>query len=178
MHIVLNLLPPQKKAALHSNFIFAFIQSALFVLFLLMIFVSGTIIAVRIFLVSMKDELTARTTSTPKEYLSVIEDIKHTNEYIKKVNLLQNRFIPWSTVLEKITLLIPSGIHLEHMRINKDGGVSMSGVAATRNDMLLLQTNLETSTMFKDLQSPLSNILQPKNVKFDLQMQYIVPSAK
>lgn len=176
MRITLNLLPPKNKAALRSGFIFAYAQSMLIVVFFLTAIAAGTLIAVRLLLKGTYEDLAQRSTSTSEEYSTMTEEIKNINEYLKRIDGLVKRDATWSPVLAMVTQLVPRGTELDSIRLSKDGKLLLSGVASDRADVLLLRQRLIDTNQFKNVSSPLSNILQQKNVKFDFEMTY-APTA-
>lgn len=176
MRITLNLLPPKNKAALRSGFLFAYAQSMLLVVFFLTAIASSTLLAVRLLLKGTYDDLTQRSTSSSEEYKTMTDEIRSINEYLKRMEGVHKRFTPWSTVLATVSEMVPDGTQVTSIRIDKTGKVLLSGVADERSDVLLLRERLVQSNLFKNVSSPVSNILQPKNVKFDFEMTYAPPA--
>jgi Tfp pilus assembly protein PilN len=180
MRITLNLLPPKNKAALRSGFIFAYAQSMLLIVFFLTAIASSTLLGVRLLLKGQYEDLAQRSTSTSDEYQSMTGEIKTINDYLKRMDAVGNRFVPWSPVLATITQLVPPGIQIDVLKLSKGGKIQMTGLASDRANVLLLRERLTEAGLFKDISSPLSNILQQKNVRFDFEMTYAplaVPAA-
>lgn len=176
MRITLNLLPPKNKAALRSGFLFAYAQSMLLVVFFLTAIASSTLLAVRLLLKGTYDDLAQRSTSTSEEYRSMTDEIRSINEYLKRVEGVHRRFTPWSSVLATVTQMVPDGTQITGIRLDKTGKILLSGVADERADVLVLREHLLQSNLFKNVSSPLSNILQQKNVRFDFEMTYAPPA--
>ncbi|MEY4744594.1 MAG: hypothetical protein RL272_539 [Candidatus Parcubacteria bacterium] len=174
MQVTLNLLSPEKKAVLRTGFIFAFAQTLIFIVFLVVVFASGTLLAVRTMLAGTYDDLAKRSGGTD-ESSTITTDVKKMNDYLKRIDALEQRYVPWSKVLEQLTSLIPAGTQLTSLHVEKTGKVAISGIARDRDDVLLLQSRLEDSPLFKDVKAPLSNILQQKDVRFDFEVQYVPP---
>ncbi|HTM68965.1 MAG TPA: PilN domain-containing protein [Candidatus Binatia bacterium] len=177
MKTQLNLLSPDKKAVLRTGFIVAYVQTMLFLIFLVVAFASGTLLAVRMMFKGTYEDLAGRSSGEPDESKAITADIKKINDYLKRIDGLENRFVPWSKVLETITGFIPKGMKLTSLRVDQAGRITMSGVAQDRDDVIALQTKLEASPLFKDVKAPLSNILQQTDVKFDFDMLYVNPNA-
>ncbi len=177
MRVTLNLLSPEKKAVLRTGFIFAYVQTMVFIIFLVVAFASGTLLAVRMMLKGTYEDLAKRSSGGTDETVAITADFKKINDYLKRIDGLDQRFVPWSKVLEEITRYIPDGTQLSSIHVERQGKITISGIAARRDDVLTLQTKLEQSPIFKDVKAPLSNILQQKDVKFDFELQYVAPQA-
>ena len=178
MQATLNLLSPEKKAELRTGFIFAYAQTMLFIVFLIVAFASGTLVAVRMMFKGTYEDLTQRSQSGGDESKAITTDIKKINDYLKRIDGIQQRFVPWSKVLEDLSRSVPEGMLLTQLRVERDGKIYVSGIARDRQDVLTLQSRLEQSPLFKDIKSPLSNILQQKDVKFDFELMYVKPAQK
>lgn len=173
MKTQLNLLSPEKKAVLRTGFIFAYAQTMLFLVFIVVAFASGTLLAVRMMFKGTYEDLAGRSNGEPDESKAVTADIKKINDYLKRIDGLETRFVPWSKLLETITSFIPRGTRLTSLRVEQDGKIALSGIARDRDDVIALQAKLEDSKLFKDVKAPLSNILQQTDVTFDFEMQYV-----
>lgn len=178
MQITLNLLSPEKKTVLRTGFIFAYVQTMLFMMFIVIAFAAGTLLAVRMMLTTTYEDLAKRSGDESTETKSITTDIKSINDYLKRIDGLGQRFVPWSRVLEELTRAMPEGIRLTQIRVEKDGKITLSGVARDRQDVLTLQSRLGQSPTFKDVKAPLSNILQQKDVNFDFELRYAKSEAK
>ena len=59
-----------------------------------------------------------------------------------------------------------SGIVITAFSVDKNAIVSLAGNAATRNNLLIFEQYLRDSSRFQDITSPLTNIIQEKNIMF------------
>lgn len=172
MQMTLNLLSPEKKAVLRTGFIFAYVQTMLFIVFLVVVFSSGTLLALRMMLKGTYDDLARRSVGGVDESQAITSEIKKINDYLKRIDGIQQRYVPWSTVLEMLTRQVPEGMQITSLTVSKDGKVLLSGIARERNDVLTFQSRLEQSDEFADVKSPISNILQQRDVRFDFEFRY------
>ncbi len=62
-----------------------------------------------------------------------------------------------------------SGITISGFTIDQKATVTITGRAATRNDLLAFEQHLRDSSRFQDLASPLANIIQETNITFNFQ---------
>lgn len=173
MHVTLNLLPPANKAALRTGFVFAYVQSILIIVMVMALLAAGTLAAMRMQVQGVYEDFTARSTTSSREFDTMIEETKAINGYLTRMEAMRMSTTSWSTVLRTVTELTPSGIRISGIRAGATGIVSVTGTAATREDVLAMRDSLEVSPLFEKVQSPLSNILQQRDVKFDFEMQYV-----
>ncbi len=177
MRVTLNLLPPEKKAALRAGFLYAYVQTVLLIVFIVVAFASGTLVAVRFMLKGTYEDLARRSTAGADASVAVTQDIADINSYLKRLDGLQHQFTPWSQVLEQVTAAAPQGTEIDSISVDKDGNITVTGTAAVRDDVLSMLSQLRGSSLFANVQSPLSNILQQKNVSFEFDMKYVPPKA-
>lgn len=172
MHTTLNLLAPEKKTALRAGFVLSHMQATMFILFIVASFISGTLLSIELLMKSVLENITLRSNTTAQEYDKIGAQITDVNAYLDRVDSLQQEFIDWSFVLEELAAVATSGARFESIHIDGDGVVFVQGMAATREDVLLMQERYETLPFITDVSSPLSNILQRTNVKYEFTMRY------
>jgi Tfp pilus assembly protein PilN len=172
LHITLNLLPPEKKDELRAGFVYAYAQTMVFIIFLVAAFASGTLLAVRMMLSDVHDDLAARSTEATDESVAITEEIGRMNAYAESIKELQEKHVSWSHVLVELADLAPDEVQLHVIRVDREGRIFISGTAATRAGVLAMKDSLESSETFADVKAPLANILQQRNVKFDFEMRY------
>jgi len=171
MRISLNLLPPEKKRNLRQGFIIAFAQSMTLYVFIIVLVLTGTIISVRM-MMNNNFEALNQPVSEADQYPASSNEIKQLNFYLQRVDSYATRFTAWSEVLKSVLSAVPKDVHVQKLSFATDGGVRLTGEAATRDDLLALKNALSTLPFLSDISSPLSNLLQKKNVLFELTMRY------
>jgi hypothetical protein len=169
--ITLNLLSPARKAALRTDFVFAYVQASLVAMCLLAFFAAGTLAGVRALVRNVLGDLTARSSSSSQEHEAFTAEVRSINGYLARIDGL-DAGVPWSSVLRTVTEAAPAGIRLDAIRASHDGSIKVSGTAAVREDMLEYRTRIESSPLFEKITSPLSNILQQRDVKFEFEFRY------
>lgn len=170
--ITLNLLPPAKKEALQKLSMLAYAQSMVLLFAAMAVLIVSFLIPFRLMLTTDFEAISDQSTPAQDEYTAALNEIAAVNGLIARVDGIQQRWTPWSEVLAKLTALIPAKIHLDRIETHPDGTITMSGVAETRNDLLALQAHLSDAPFLMNITSPLSNILQRTEVKFELAMKY------
>jgi len=179
MKIYLNLMPPSKKRSLQKGLVLGFFQTLSLLFFLAVLSLVGTLLLVRNQMLASYQELKQRSAvAVSNESASIMADIKQTNQYLKETSALQEAFIPWADILEDITALIPDRARLEKLEFDSAGNIRLQGFAATRDDALAMLKKFRETPYLTDVVSPLSNILQKKDVSFDFSMKYVAPDAR
>ncbi|MEY4723820.1 MAG: hypothetical protein RLZZ324_1333 [Candidatus Parcubacteria bacterium] len=177
MRLRLNLLPPPYKAALRQGVVLAFVRSMLTVFLITAAFAAGTLTAVRLEVQRMQSDLTTRGASNSNEFKEVGAEIAAMNGYLKRLDGLRSSSVRWSQVISGVTALVPPGMTLDRIAIDPQGNISLSGMAAERSSVLLLEKRLRESPSYKNVNAPLSNILTQKDVKFEFSMTYVPPAG-
>lgn len=178
MNASLNLLSPEKKSALRTGFFFAHLQMLLLIVFLVIAFSSGTLLGLRMMLKATYEDLARRSQGGTEQTDTVTVEIKKINDYLRRVDGIRQRYVAWSLVIEDIAQRMPAGVQLSSLVIGKDGRIQLSGTARERQDVLTAQANLQASDAYADVRSPISNILQQRDVKFVFEFRYaLIPTA-
>lgn len=177
LKITLNLLPPQKKEALRQGFVLAYVQTMVFLFCLIAVLIAAGLVPVRLMLGADHEALLRQTAPESDEFTVSVAEIRDINAFLKRVDGLQTGFVPWSSALGGITELAPAGVRLESLQLMSPNLVVVSGTAATRADLLAFQQKLSAAPFLSKVDSPLSNILQRQNVRFEIETTYALPEA-
>ncbi len=169
MRISLNLLPPEKKKSLRQGFVIAFAQSMTLYLFIVVLFLTGTLISVRM---TLSNNFKALNQPVSEDLSASSTEIRQINAYLSRIDAYGSRVVIWSDVLKSILGAVPAGVEVDTLSFTSDGSVRMTGLAATRDDLLQLKSKLGSLPLVSDVASPLSNLLQKKDVLFEMTMRY------
>jgi Tfp pilus assembly protein PilN len=174
MRLTLNLLPPDKKRALRSGLLMAYAQTMVLLVFITAMFISSMLVSVRLMISSDYADLQKKSASASSgETTAVTNEIRLINTYLRQLEDRQESFTAWSGVIKSLADLVPDKTTLESLTIDAaTDKITLSGEAETRDDALKLLDSLKNSPFLSDVSSPLSNLLQKKDVKFDLEMKY------
>ena len=90
-------------------------------------------------------------------YNRVLADIRSFNQ--------ENFFV--SDILAELSKAMPAGTSLFNLSFQKQGKeISLSGMASTREDLLVLKQNLEENENFQEIYFPASNWINPVDINF------------
>jgi Tfp pilus assembly protein PilN len=176
MFLKLNLLPPEEKKKIKllqfSNLLVSF---GFWLLFLMIIF-SLLMVSVFVFLHIISNAQSGLMEQREKNektqaLFEVEEKISETNKSINQIYKKQEEMIVWTPILEKTSEIIPEGVYLNAFSYNKSSErVNISGYAETREALLEYEKNLKESEYFKEVESPLSNIIKKEDIEFSFQI--------
>lgn len=170
MSTLLNLLPPEKKKALRQGLMLAFALSMTLVVFLVALSVTATIVSVRVLLANNYATLKAPV-SGQDDYTDSATSIKQINTYVHRVEGYMNRSSGWTDRLIELSEVVPTGVVIDNMTFS-GGKLIVRGYAVTRDDLLVYTERLSKMPFVSHIDSPLSNLLQKRDVRFELDMDY------
>lgn len=113
--------------------------------------------------------------------LSVIQETEEARGEIRKINQLSSLVlkineatIPSQEILNAIEDARPQSVNIARHRLELDRGeVDITGVAATRNDLIQFKQQLEESGKFADVTIPISFLEVENNLNFSISMRII-----
>lgn len=97
------------------------------------------------------------------------DDISSDAAHIRDIISSLRQSAPYPTAaLDLFDLLSaqPPGITISSFTIDRNGGITITGFAATRDNLLALEQFLRDSSRFQDIASPLTNIIQETDINF------------
>jgi len=177
--IKINLLADREKQERASEEKLGIIMraglSVIFGLILLsaMMFSIQTILAIE--LKSAQEESQTHSAKSIQDIESAENILKDANQISQKV-IATSKAVPyWSKILRRLSDDCPDGLKILTIHAEKEH-VKISGFAKTREAFLVFQNKLGESG-FKNLASPVSNLVSPENlnftVEFDIDKNYL-----
>lgn len=167
----LNLLANDRKDDLRSAALLIKVEAILFALLVATALTVFALFSGHLIVHGTRLDYDARSISSSKEYEELMSQVRAINGYLKRTDAARPS-VAWSHVLRAATELVPDGIRLSSIQATADGRMTISGTAATRDALLTMKDALEESPLFEEVTSPLSNILQKRDVKFDFELKY------
>src|SRR3989344_1635352 len=176
-----NLLGPQHRRTLQSEYWFGFLSRVLFgfsliaSVFLLLL---GTIFVYLLFVRNAQETLLETLEKQPQltQAKTLEANIKDASLLIKTVDDAIEESNPlFSETLRKIIVVLPSGVLFETANLQRQVKertvyvtVNLAGTAATRQDVLAFERALKGLENFVSLDSPIENIVPSHNAKFHM----------
>lgn len=169
--ITLNLLSQENKRIAEEKLLYISIKNLLGIFLIFVTFSAIILLAAKTVLDNNFQTIIEQTTLIVKEYGGVNQKIKEINQKIKTIEKTQEQFVAWSEILTQISNLAPQNTTVSVMILSRSGAeMTLKGTAKTRNDLLLLKSNLENSKIFSSVKIPFSNLLTREDVNFEFEL--------
>ncbi len=167
--ISLNLLSPAEKLDASLKWNYLIVRNIVIMLLVLAIIISGILHAAKIALTNHADDIRRQAELISAEHLGANNRINTINSIITELQTIQNSYKPVNPVMNAILADIPDGIQLTNFRLDVSSQqVILVGKAETRDSLLQLESQLKQNQIVKDIEVPLSNLLQKSNINFNL----------
>jgi Tfp pilus assembly protein PilN len=177
---MINLIPKEEKKKMLADFYRRFV-----VLLLLMasfsVFIASSAILPAYFFSFIKNSTASiklnvqkgEQLPTPKEQsLALARDINTKLDLVE--NAEKNKFLVSEKVINAILSKKTPNIKINQITYTNDTGkgknVSITGIASSRETLLLFQQSLEDSSAFKDVNLPISSFVKGSNIQFGLSL--------
>lgn len=174
--IKINLLPPEEKENLklqetrrwiifYGNSIL--ISSGFFaaLLIIVLIFVSTQ-------LKNANLDLAAAQTSFQGQDLKAQQDlIKDLDNKLAKIDKMQKEKKQISDILISLSNITPEETRLNSLSINNKNELVISGFAKNRENIIRFKEILENSSLFENIENPLSNLIKQTDIDFTFNMK-------
>lgn len=175
----MNLLPisQKKKVKLgitYQNIIFSGLILVLLIL-ILIVFLGGFLIFLNFKYHSIEKRITVEQsriiqTETVK---GMERKIKELNKEIDKLEEFQTSQSNLYQILEKITRNLFLEVKVYSLEMDRGiGRVAVTGYSASRENLLVIKEILETSPDYKNIDFPLSNLTNPRDIDFNFSFEY------
>lgn len=169
---MINLLPPQykKELALQETFRLLLVLAVSFLIFLVCfilmlsvvrIYVKGQIQSEKFLLELPQKDLKASKDRS--------QELKQANaDFATLLNFYKKRLSP-TTTFEHISADLPLDVSLASLSISSSG-IVLEGFAPTRELLLTFRGNLQGDSFFQNIDFPLTNLVNSRNINFSIRM--------
>jgi uncharacterized membrane protein len=177
--IRLNLLPIEEKKKIKLEFLqcnIIFFGSFLVLLILILVLIlSGSLIFLNFKLRSIGQE-----TMLEQSKIVQTETVKSIEKKVKELNLqltdldkiIKNQSNFYNILLDIVPELL-SKVDVYTIDIEKETKIiAITGYSATRENLQLIKKTLESSTRYKNIDFPISNLTNPKDINFRFSFIY------
>ena len=165
----LNLLSPEKKRYLEHLMYWQFLKTSIESFLGILCFSGIVLLGAEWVLQDYFNDLSASLTTSNKIQAEKNLQIKHVNRVVRDINALQQIYTQWTPRLSRLLAAIPPSVILNDLTLNStSGSYTLSGIAATRDDLLAFQNALEALDFIDRVPIPLSQLTAKENVPFSL----------
>lgn len=164
MMITLNLISQQQRQRIRRGWAAAELRSVSVTALFVVVLASATLYGARHLLSSTRDlfDTDVRTTAAA----TAVAEADAAAAQAVAASLGTD--VDWRSFLATVASATPPGVSLDSLAVDDAGAVAIAGEAATRDGLLQLQRNLESSGSLRNLYSPVRNLLQPTDIRFEL----------
>jgi len=104
---------------------------------------------------------------------SMERKIKELNKELKEVREAQIKESNIYSVLDDISQNVLFGVEVYSLRIDRGTKrVNVSGYSSTRENLLIIKEILETSDNYRNINFPLANLTNPRDIDFSFSFEY------
>jgi Tfp pilus assembly protein PilN len=166
--ISLNLLSPQQKEALKTLVFCVLVERFTAGVVVLAGVLTIALISVKIGLADQLHVIEARQLLS-SEYSSTNQDTRNINAIAARVDKIQGASIALSPVIQDLLSRVPDGVQVSVLSLEAESlGFSVSGVAATRDELLAFETALRGSPYLTKVDNPLNNLFEKTDAHFTM----------
>lgn len=166
----LNLLEEKEGKKIKTEMIYFIFKNIISILVVAGSLIGVLLLSSRLILENHFVELSAQSAYLSYQRKWMNEEIYEVNRLLKNVDQIQKNYWPWSFILKEIAEIVPQGTKLSYLDLDKETKeVILKGKAQKRDNFLTLKRELESSPLFSDITSPLSNILFRENIDFEFE---------
>lgn len=174
---MINLLPPETRDSLKRLYLKRLIIFMLLILFLL-IAVSAVLLLPSYFIFSVRNK-EAKLALESAESASALEGLEEALATVKEVNkkialLDAEPAGPAPSVTKVLSRLVADAsglVKLDNFSQSADGKITLRGTAPTRNSLLAFIRRLEQDEIFSRVDSPISNLVAERNIRFLINLE-------
>jgi Tfp pilus assembly protein PilN len=145
-----------------------FVCEKLFLFLLLLLFIIGLGLGFsKYLLLSNFQDLVSYNAN--EKFGGLSKEIIEFNNKLKLINKIQTDFSPVAQKLAFFVKIVPENIFITNFKMEKKDSfwlVLINGRAKSRDDLMVFQANLNQSNGFSEVEFPLSNLLQKKDLDF------------
>ncbi|HLD86050.1 MAG TPA: hypothetical protein VJA28_01195 [Patescibacteria group bacterium] len=166
--ITLNLLSPAQKEYLRYEHAYLSVRTFMWLILTFVVIISGLLLVARLMLQDNYATVLTTATLVNEKNRAVDRDIASFNKNLKEVERIQADFIKWSNIIIDINRAIPANVEVTYLNLEQKTRLfNLHGKALSRDDFLVLKSNLEKLPYFEEMSSPLTNLLLRENVTFE-----------
>ncbi|MEA3464127.1 MAG: hypothetical protein U9R14_03570 [Patescibacteria group bacterium] len=167
--LTLNLIPRQLKEEIKFKRIYSLLKKMGCLLMIITLIIAITLLAAKGILQNNFNKIVEQTTLITKNGQGYNVKVRDINSHLNYALKIQNDFIAWSYLIEDLASRTPHGINFSLVKINKKKSlINIRGMAKLRSDLLAFKQNMKDSLIYSEVEFPLKNILQKKDINFEI----------
>lgn len=167
--LVLNLVSQEIKQEIKLRHIYKLFKKMGYILVATVLIIAIILVAAKIIIKKNLDNIIEQTSLVTGNNQSYTSKVKKINSQINSVMSIQKDHANWPNLIKILAEKTPAGIKISYIKINKENSsIKLGGKADLRDNLLSLKQNLENLKIFSNLDFPLENILEKKDINFEI----------
>ncbi len=167
--IKLNILAREQKKNLKLRHLHHVLKNIDFVLILIGVTIALMLLFSRIIMQDTFNNIVAQTTLITRNSQSYNNRVRSVNSEINAVDQIQKDFLDWHKIFSELSSITENDITFTYIRMAADDKtLRLRGHAGTRDGLLHLKAAMEDSELFNKIDFPLTNILEQKDINFEM----------
>ena len=163
----MNVLTPELQHTARRQLALAGLRALAAYCLVVSAFAAMVLLASRLTLEVYFRSIVERSTAALPQYGPAFQNIHTTNVFLRAYAGVLTQSRPWTRAITTIADRLPAGIRIIALTINAgDGVLTLNGRAATRDDLLALQTALRSVPFLSALDIPFANFLLRERIDF------------
>ncbi len=177
MKIKLNLLPEKRVKEMKKKNILRFVIwqeiVVIFMVGMFLVMIKSADVVINLRLSSLDQQLSSLKLGSDFKKIDKYEsNFRGVNKKLFLVEKVQRDNIDWLNIFNDINDAVPDGITIDSLE-NNNHTVSMTGIATTRDRLIVLKGNLDKIDCFTKVNVPLNDIVLKKNIDFQIDFKVI-----
>ena len=167
--LTLNLIPQKLKKEVKLRRLYKELKRMGYILIITALIMAIALLVAKLILQNNFNKIIEQTTLVAESSQTHNTKVRDINSQMGQISQVQSGFVELSLLIENLAAKTPENISLSNVKINRvPPSISISGHAGAREELLSFKENLEESPVYFDIEFPLQNILQKKNINFEI----------
>ena len=167
--ININILPQESKKELRLRHIHLALINIDYIMMICFCVIGLMLLFSRLIMQNDFNRIVNETSLITRNSQSYNLRVREINSKVSSVDQIQKDFLVWSKTFSFLSDITDEDISFSNIKVSKDGAsIKTGGVAKTREALLKLKEKLESSDYFNRIDFPLENILEKKDITFEI----------
>jgi hypothetical protein len=170
-----NILPQEYKRSIKKEYRLRLLTTSMVLLGFLVL--GSAVLLIPSYLMSNAVEKTlegeivsAESSGASSERTTITEPLYRTKRELEYL-ALEGRSRSFEETVRTIVSIAPAGVSITRIALEEgDAAVRLSGIAATRGDLLLFNDRIEEEEVFSDVELPVSSLAKGVDISFSMEL--------
>lgn len=172
--ITLNLIPGNEKKELQLLNTYVAIKNLVLVILLGVIVSSIMLLMGKIILLQYFTETVSGNVLNTISLTVANVNIQNIKKEIDAAKEIQKNHVNWINFFIHFNTVVNNGITINSLDINKNGNVSISGLAKERQNLIDFEKNINESGYFNEFKFPYDFLFKKNNIIFNISLEFDV----